>query len=656
VFPRSLALSLLLCACAAGAEVPAAASELVRAEFRAALDHIADSKAPPDSAALRAYLLHPYVVAARLRHELSRVPDGQRAAGLESRIRAFLQRHGEEPVTRELRHDWLGFLGARADWPAFQQAAPAELADLSLRCYALAARLAQRDLDGLREAVLELWLRRGDTPPACRPVFAWIDTSERVSDAEIEQRARFAAQQRVPLPATLGDLLPQRRALMEFWERLMAQPERELQRYVSGPEPKHLPPPPDPGPGEALLEAFVRVAKRDSRQALKVFEPLLEKGPFSEDQRALLKRAHALGLAYDFDPAALNVFRDVPEPALDATSREWRVRTALWHREWSLALEWLEAMPEEQRREPRWRYWRARMLERRQRDQAHALYAEVAKEREYYAFLAAERLGRKPDLRPVPLAEDPALRATLAALPELQRAEELFRCELPALAWQELRHALKDRSPAERAQAARLANTWGWFEPAVRLLSEQQHWDDLALRFPLPFQPEIERAAQDTGVNADWLYAVLRTESLYDARAVSRVGALGLLQLMLPTARQVAKRAALPKPERDDLFRPEVNIALGARYLREMQERFANRFILTLAAYNAGPHRVPDWLPAKPIEGDIWIEGIPYTETRTYVQRALSSLVILSWRRTGEPARLAPLLQPVAAPAQDAAS
>jgi soluble lytic murein transglycosylase len=416
-----------------------------------------------------------------------------------------------------------------------------------------------------------------------------------------------------------------------------------------------VPPLPDIEAADALIEAFTRVARRDSTRAVPLFEPLL-KLPFSDEQRARLQRGHALGLAYDFAPDALAAFRRVPESALDGPSREWRVRVALWHREWAVVQRWVEAMPELQRQEPRWRYWRARALERRHRYQARSLYEEVAREREYYAFLAAERLDRKPDLRPLPVVPDSVLHGELVTLPAVQRARELFLCELPALAAAELRHALRERSDDDKVQAAALVAGWGWFEPAVRLLSEAQRWDDLGLRFPLPYDREIEAAAKETSLPREWLYTVLRTESLYDPRAVSRVGALGLLQLMLPTARQVAQRAGLPRPQRDDLFKPEVNIGLGARYLRELLERFEQRFILTLAAYNAGPNRVPRWLPEKAVEADIWIENIPYNETRTYVQRALSSLVILSWRSTGEPVRLAPLLQPVAAPRPEAAS
>ena len=172
-------------------------------------------------------------------------------------------------------------------------------------------------------------------------------------------------------------------------------------------------------------------------------------------------------------------------------------------------------------------------------------------------------------------------------------------------------------------------------------------WNDLWLRFPLPYLGEIEAAARDTHLPGNWLYAVLRTESLYDPQARSGAGARGLLQLMPATARAVAQRAGMKAPSNDDLFKPEINIALGARYLREMNDKFEGALILTLAAYNAGPHRVPQWLPNDPIDGDIWVENIPYNETRAYVQRALSSLVMIGWRRTGEPVPVLPLLEPV---------
>lgn len=652
MFLRLRLLALLL---AAGPAAAAPAPEAQRAEFRAALERVDARNAPADRPALRRYLLYPYLEAARLRQALVPLGANKRDAGIEKRIRAFLARHGDAPVTTDLRHDWLQYLAERARWTEFVAGYEQTVPGPVLRCHALAARLALHDFDGLREAVLEQWLAPRAPPPACAPAFRWLDTPDRLSDAEIEARARVAAQTRQPVPAALRDLPPARQALARLWERLMAAPERTLQRFLAGEDTDGLPKSPDPGVGEAVLDAFERVARRDSGKARALYRPLRAHAALSEAQRARLQRAYALGLAYDFDEDALELFDELPEDATDPLSREWRVRAALWHGEWKLALRWLEAMPEPQRSEPRWGYWRARMLERRRRqDEARVLYEQVAREREYYAFLAAERLGRKPELRPRALPDDAAVQAQLAALPAMQRARELFAAELPALASAELRYALRERGVAQQAQAARLVAAWGWLDAAVLLLSELQLWDDLWLRFPVPHDAAIAAAAKASGVPADWIYAVLRTESLYDTRATSSAGALGLLQLRLPTAQQVARRIGQPRPQRDDLYQPAVNIALGAYYLRELHDRFGGRLVLTLAAYNAGPNRIPRWLPPETLDGDIWVENIPYNETRGYVQRALSNLVMLSWRRSGTPAALLPLLPPVPSELQDA--
>jgi soluble lytic murein transglycosylase len=246
------------------------------------------------------------------------------------------------------------------------------------------------------------------------------------------------------------------------------------------------------------------------------------------------------------------------------------------------------------------------------------------------------------------------VQSRLEERPAVERARELYFCERTDLASVELRYGLRLDPPETRIQAARLVEGWGWATPAVQLLSEMQQWDDLWLRFPMPWEEQVEDAAKAAGLPGEWIYAVLRTESLYDPRAVSTAGALGLLQLRLPTARLVARRAGVPRPSHDDLFVPAVNLALGAQYLRELHDRFGRNLPLALAAYNAGPLRVPYWLPRAPVDADIWIENIPYNETRTYVQRALSALVITGWRRDGAPRALLPLLHPVARLSQDA--
>jgi soluble lytic murein transglycosylase len=120
--------------------------------------------------------------------------------------------------------------------------------------------------------------------------------------------------------------------------------------------------------------------------------------------------------------------------------------------------------------------------------------------------------------------------------------------------------------------------------------------------------------------------AIIREESQYDWQAVSRVGAIGLMQVMPGTASNVAKRLGLPAIGRDDLFDQETNIQIGVRYVEQLLEQFSGNVALTIAAYNAGPIVVRSWIALHPGRSqDEFIELIPYQETRQYVKRVLRS-------------------------------
>ena len=111
--------------------------------------------------------------------------------------------------------------------------------------------------------------------------------------------------------------------------------------------------------------------------------------------------------------------------------------------------------------------------------------------------------------------------------------------------------------------------------------------------------------------------------------------------------RRLHDRWHLRVPNRDSLFDPTVAIELGAAHLRELLDRYGNQLDLTLAAYNAGPVSVARWTPTQPIDADVWIENIPYGETRSYVQHVLEHIVAFAVVRNAEPPRLSGLLPPV---------
>jgi soluble lytic murein transglycosylase len=201
--------------------------------------------------------------------------------------------------------------------------------------------------------------------------------------------------------------------------------------------------------------------------------------------------------------------------------------------------------------------------------------------------------------------------------------------------------------PAVKIQAARLASRWGWYAEAITMLAQADSWDDVPLRYPRPFPAIIAQASKLTDVPPDWILAIIRQESLYRKDAVSRADARGLMQMQPGTASAVAKRWNLPVPSRDGLFDPAVAIPLGAAYVHDLLDRYGHQLDLCLAAYNAGPVSVARWLPAQTEEADAWIENIPYTETRAYVEHILEHIVAFAAMRDADPPRLSTLLPPV---------
>ena len=202
--------------------------------------------------------------------------------------------------------------------------------------------------------------------------------------------------------------------------------------------------------------------------------------------------------------------------------------------------------------------------------------------------------------------------------------------------------------------AALIAEAAHWHDQAIFTLARTGYWDDLKLRFPLEFRDLVTGTARRNALDAAWVYAIIRQESAFMDDARSRAGAMGLMQLMPGTARHVARSLpGQPAPHRRDLLQPEVNIALGSTYLGQLKQRLEDNPVLATAAYNAGPHRVDRWLPQRDLDADVWVELVPFRETRRYVRRVMSYMVIYDKRLGREPRRLKARMKPVSAAAGD---
>lgn len=611
-----------------------------RAEFKAAIMRAnAGEISSVDSRALSSYVLYPYLVAARLQREVRTAPGND----ADARVQKFLASYSNWPFARDLKKAWLQSFMQRQDWTGFVNAYSPDVADDSLRCQQLFARSKMGDDPALREDALKVWMTGQKMPQACTPVFDWMRQQGWLTAALAEQRARLAlVAGNADIAESMAQMMaPERAQAILRWARLIRSPRDELSALIADPK--------APVEADALLDGYSRLARSKPDIALQFYKPLLEAEMLQGEAAVPYTTALALGLAWDREPDAVDYFGRLPETA-DARVQEWRIRAALWNRKWDQAREWMARMPKALATQDRWTYWRARILEKKKATQAQAvsLYQGLSLQNNIYGAMAAWRLGRAHTPTPQPLLPDAAVQASLQSNEGIIRARELHLAEFEPWAMAEWRKALEDATPATRLQAGILASKWGWHSQAIPTLATAAAFDDFDLTYPLAYEPQVKKAQELTGISPAWINAVMRQESLFNAEAVSSANAYGLMQLLLPTARGVAKRWKLPAPTQESLFEPVTNLQLGAAYLSELRDKSGGNLLLALGAYNAGPNAVARWLPDQPMDADIWVENIPYNETRAYIQKILWHITVFSWKETGEAQNLSAVLTPIA--------
>jgi soluble lytic murein transglycosylase len=244
---------------------------------------------------------------------------------------------------------------------------------------------------------------------------------------------------------------------------------------------------------------------------------------------------------------------------------------------------------------------------------------------------------------------DEAVIRQLETRNEVLRAREYFFTGFDYRGRREWRRALANMDSAEKTQASILAHRWGWHSRAIATAAGGGLEDDLEIRYPLPWRQDFEQKSRAARIPVPWAYGIARSESLFMPDVASHAGAVGLMQLMPETGKRTARAARIPYRGVTTLKDPATNITLGTHYLGDMLNRFGQHRVLATAAYNAGPHRVERWLPrGEPLPADIWIETVPYSETRGYVRRVLAAEAVFHWRMNDQTRRLAEAMAPVA--------
>lgn len=304
---------------------------------------------------------------------------------------------------------------------------------------------------------------------------------------------------------------------------------------------------------------------------------------------------------------------------------ELRVRLALSEQDWPGVKKWINIMPRAGRDDIRWAYWLARAEQQLgNADHAKALFREASYYRSFYGFMAAVQSGA-----PLNIIEDvvqPIYSWTQAARrwPALARIEELQAIDEGLMAQREWWFLLDHETYQNKLQLGLVAQQRGWAYMGIQASIRAKAMDALSLRFPTPSKNLFMHYAEDRDLDPGLLYALARQESAMNSGAMSPAGAVGLMQLMPATAAHTAKKIGDPAPSIGQLVSPEINVRLGSAYIKSLLDQYDGNRILAAAAYNAGPGRVRKWLSLSDnMPADLWVENIPFKETRNYVQNVL---------------------------------
>ena len=541
----------------------------------------------------------------------------------------FLNTYNEYPFADRLRGEYLKKLAKKQDWASFaNEIVNYQLEDPAVACYAAESSAINGDVSSLAGAK-SLWMQAKEQPANCSNLYNRMQAAGALSEDDIWARLRLSlADGRIALAKAIVKRSKTFDASQyKLIDRAYASPAIAINKKLFSFKTRF---------GRELnLFALSRMAKSDSLQALSAFKSV--ESQFPAEDKSYFYGILALQAAQRQEPQAVQWFKLADDLDKDASINKdqlaWFVRAALREKNWPMVLKSIANMSPAQAEEGAWRYWKARALAAQgQTLEANTLYAKLSTERHFYGWLAQDELS---DSMSAPLniykVNDEEV-SEIANTPAFQRAEALLRLDYRGEAKTEWAQATKGFDDKQLLAAAEFAARKNWYDLAIITADKTTDMHDYSLRYPAPYRNLIKPAAKDQSIDEAWVYGITRQESRFIYSARSSVGASGLMQLMPATAKWAAKRVGMDNYNNSMIHELDTNIALGTYYLRYTLDLFNGQEVMATAAYNAGPNRAKKWAAVTPLEGAIYAETIPFSETRSYVQKVMANAHLYAYQ------------------------
>lgn len=576
---------------------------------------------------LQDYILFPYLQYEDYRKRRSVVPSED--------MLGFLNSHEEWAFTKGLHAAWLRALAKKKRWAELVENSEG-VRDTVLRCQRARGQIILKQTEGVLREAQKLWTVGNSQPDECDPVFAWLMKNDGITESLAWERIGLAIKaNNSGLAMYLARFVAKdQRRWVEDWRALSRAGYSRLERARNWPDNQIT--------RMITATSLLRLARKDAGLASKKFEVLDQHFDWDEAQRAELLRDIALYSAVGMEDETVAQMTLVPALFRDSQLLEWWARFLLNKQDWPAVINVIEQMPDDTRNDDRWQYWLAQASLRSGKVKPPSvLLQELSVRANYYGFLAADELGLSYSICPgQPGVDDDAV-TKMAGADDFQRALELREAGLDNWAQAEWSLATRRLPVEELKTAAALAVRESWYDRAIFALGNSGDLDLYEWRFPLLWEADITNAATANQLDPAWVYGTIRSESAMVETARSSANALGLMQVTPATGKQVAKKHGLPWKGNAQLKTAAGNLPIGTAYMQDLLGDFNQNPVLVSGAYNAGPNAVQRWLDTRSQgEAAIWVETLPYFETRDYIPRVLAFTTIYDWRLRGSVKRI----------------